>query len=164
MPTLAALLLHGWPGSFDQMSKLPPLLSDPAAHGGDPADAFDVVVPSLPGFGFSDRPKRRGMTVAQMAPLIADRMTRILGYPRYAGAGGDIGAIVARQLAGPFPAQIVGVQTDGDSPNIAQVPPGLSEAEQVFAEKAQAWTKTEGVYCVMQATRPQTAAAGRLQG
>ena len=157
---LAIVLLHGWPGLFYQMSKLVPLLSNPAAHGGDPADGFNVVVPSLPGFGFSDRPTKRGMTVARMAPLIDELMTQVLGYTRYAVAGGDIGAIVARQLAGQFPPHVVGVETNGDSPNIAKLPPDLSLAEQDFVKKAQGWIETEGAYIAMQATKPQTAAAG----
>src|SRR5205807_2608375 len=66
---LPLIITHGWPGSFFEMFKLIPLLTDPASHGGDPADAFDVIVPSLPGFGFSDRPAARGMTTARVAEL-----------------------------------------------------------------------------------------------
>lgn len=155
---IAIVLLHGWPGSFYQMSKLVPLLADPGSYGGDPADAFDVVVPSLPGFGFSDRPTVRGMTVGRMAPLIDGLMTRALGYARYAASGGDIGAGVVGQLAQQFPAHIIATQMNGGNPYIFQVPADLSATERAFVEKAQAWMQAEGAYAMLQSTKPQTLA------
>lgn len=90
------LLLHGWPDSFYRFHKIIPMLTDPARYGGDPADSFDVIVPSLPGFGFSDRPNASGMRSTRAAGLLGRLMTDVLGYRRYAAAGGDIGSRVTR--------------------------------------------------------------------
>ena len=92
------LVTHGWPSSFVEMLEIIPLLADPGAHGGDPADAFDVVVPSVPGFGFSDRPGR-GMTRSRVAALWA-RLMDGLGYPRYAAHGNDIGDSSSTRVTG----------------------------------------------------------------
>jgi len=89
---LPLIITHGWPSSFAQMLKIVPLLTDPARYGGDPADAFDVVVPSLPGFGFSDRPRARGMNGQRIATLWARLMADTLGYRRFAAAGGTSAA------------------------------------------------------------------------
>jgi len=89
---LPLVLTHGWPGSFIEFLDLLPRLTDPEAHGGRPEDAFDVVVPSMPGFGFSDRPRAAGMNVWRMADLWAGLMTR-LGYGRFAAHGGDFAAL-----------------------------------------------------------------------
>ena len=86
---LPLLLTHGWPSSFYEMHKVIGPLSDPAAHGGSPDDAFHVVVPSLPGYGFSDRPRRRGVDTQAIADLWARLMVDVLGYPRFGGQGGD---------------------------------------------------------------------------
>lgn len=97
-PTPIPLILtHGWPGSFLEMLRILPLLTDPASHGGDPADSFDVVVPSLPGYGFSDRPAHRGMNVLRIADLWVGLMGE-LGYRRFGAQGGDIGAGVSTAL------------------------------------------------------------------
>ena len=82
------IITHGWPGSFLEMLRLIPLLTDPVSHGTDPRDAFDVVVPSLPGFGFSDRPAQHGMSPFRIADLWAKLMDG-LGYPRFGAQGGD---------------------------------------------------------------------------
>jgi len=96
---LPIVITHGWPDSFYRMHKIIPLLTDPARHGGDPSDSFDVIAPSLPGYGFSDRPHQRGMTPKRTAELWAGLMTEVLGYRRFAAAGGDIGSGVTRLLA-----------------------------------------------------------------
>src|SRR3989440_7194973 len=93
------LLLHGWPDSFYRYHKVIPRLSDPASYGGNPADSFDVIVPSLPGFGFSDRPSARGATSIRTAELLARLMTEVLGYQKNAEAGGGIGDRVTALLA-----------------------------------------------------------------
>ncbi len=98
------LITHGWPSSFVEMLALIPLLADPGAHGADPADAFDVVVPSVPGFGFSDRPGR-GMTRSRVAGLWA-RLMEGLGYARYAAHGNDIGAVISGWLAHDAPERL----------------------------------------------------------
>ncbi len=84
---LPIILSHGWPDSFFRMYKIIPLLSDPASHGGDSADSFDVVVPSLPGFGFSDRPTENGFTSQRIAELFAKLMRDELGYTRFGAHG-----------------------------------------------------------------------------
>ena len=103
------LLLHGWPSTFFEMSKLLPLLADPASHGGDPDDSFDVVAPSLPGCGFSERPREPGMHKTRMASLFARLMTDVLGYDRFAARGGDIGAGVVSLLALDHPDRLIGI-------------------------------------------------------
>jgi pimeloyl-ACP methyl ester carboxylesterase len=92
------VMTHGWPSCFFEMTKILPLLTDPGHHGGDPADAFDLVVPSLPGFGFSDHATEHGMDVQRVAGLWNTLMTDNLGYPRFAAQGGDIGAGVTAWL------------------------------------------------------------------
>lgn len=89
------LLLHGWPGSVVEFQRIIPLLTDPGRHGGDPADAFTVVAPSLPGYTFSFRPNQRRLSVPEIADVFATLMTDILGYRRFAAQGGDWGAFVA---------------------------------------------------------------------
>ena len=83
------VVTHGWPGTFFEMHKIIPLLADPASHGGDPADAFDVVAPSMPGYGFSDHPSQRGMDVLGVGDVMAKLMTEGLGYQRFGAQGGD---------------------------------------------------------------------------
>jgi epoxide hydrolase len=95
---LPLVLVHGWPGSFVEFYKLLGPLTDPVAHGGKAADAFHVVCPSLPGFGFSSKPKERGWSSQRMAEVIAKLMAR-LGYERYGAQGGDWGAGITRWLA-----------------------------------------------------------------
>ena len=85
------ILTHGWPGSFAEMLEILPLLTDPGAHGFDAADSFDVVVPSLPGFGFFDRPTNEGMNTLRVADIWVALM-HALGYDHFAAQGGDLGA------------------------------------------------------------------------
>jgi microsomal epoxide hydrolase len=105
---LPIIITHGWPSSFWQMLKLIPLLTDPAGNGGDAADAFDVVVPSLPGFGFSDRPAEPGFT-KRMPDLWVRLMSGELGYQRFAAQGGDLGSSITEALAIAYPASLVGI-------------------------------------------------------
>ena len=81
--SMPLVITHGWPSTFFEMSKIIPLLADPGSHGGDPADAFDVVAPSLPGFGFSQASKERGMEIGRVADLWTKLMTENLGYPKF---------------------------------------------------------------------------------
>lgn len=149
------LLLHGWPSSFVQMLDIIPLLTNPA----DPNDvSFDVVVASLPGFGFSSRPTERGWSVARMAPLFHKLMTGVLGYERYAVRGGDLGAGVLTQMALLFPDAIVGMHTGGTNPWLGEIPNDLSPAEQQFVAAAQAWSYQEMAYAMEQSSKPQTLA------
>jgi len=155
------LITHGWPSSFVEMLALIPLLADPKAHGGDPADAFDVIVPSIPGFGFSDRPGR-GMTRSRVAGLWA-RLMEGLGYPRYAVHGNDIGAVINGWLAADAPERLIALHTlmpTFPPPVIGADVRPLSEAEQAFAALQERWQRDEGGYGLIQETRPQTLAYG----
>ncbi|HEX7734565.1 MAG TPA: epoxide hydrolase, partial [Ktedonobacteraceae bacterium] len=158
---LPLIITHGWPGLFFEMFKLIPLLTDPASHGGDPADAFDVIVPSLPGFGFSDRPTARGMTTARVAELWAHLMRDGLGYSRFAAAGGDIGSGVTQRLALAHPDLLVGIHLTFFG-SILPLPeqPNLSEAEERFLRDFEAWWREEGAYAGLHSTKPQTLSYG----
>jgi pimeloyl-ACP methyl ester carboxylesterase len=155
---LPLLMLHGWPSSFVQMLKIIPLLADPSAHGGDPADSFDVIAASLPGYGFSDRPTARGMSVAKMADLFHTLLTEELGYARYAVRGSDLGAGVISQMALAHPEAVIGLHTGGTNPYIGQVPGDLTEEEQQFVANAQQWMQTEMAYAMEHSSKPQTLA------
>lgn len=151
------LLLHGWPSSFVQMLDIIPLLADPAGHGGDAADAFDVVVASLPGYGFSDRPTRPGMSPAAMAPLFHQLMTGVLGFERYGVRSSDLGAAVAQQIARTQPEALVGIHVSGTNPFVPpDLPDDLSTAEQEFVQHAQQWMMTEMAYAMEHTSKPQT--------
>jgi pimeloyl-ACP methyl ester carboxylesterase len=155
------LITHGWPSSFVEMLELIPLLADPGAHGGDPADAFDVIVPSVPGFGFSDRPGR-GMTRSRVAGLWA-RLMEGLGYARYAAHGNDIGAVISGWLAVDAPERMIALHTlmpTFPPPVIGPDVRPLSEAEQAFAALQGRWQLEEGGYNLIQETRPQTLGYG----
>ena len=102
------LLTHGWPGSFTEFTQLIGPLTDPAAHGGDAGDAFHVVVPSIPGFGFSGKPTERGYNPERMADILAGLMER-LGYEAYGAQGGDWGAIISRVLAANNGDRVIGL-------------------------------------------------------
>lgn len=154
------LMMHGWPSSFVQMLKIIPMLTDPLAFGGSATDTFDVIVPSLPGYGFSDRPVERGMSVARIAALFHELMTTELGYTRYATRSSDLGAGVATQLAITHPEALIGTHTSGTNPYIAQIPDNLSAAEQAFVQQAQTWMMQEMAYAMEHTSKPQTLAYG----
>jgi pimeloyl-ACP methyl ester carboxylesterase len=159
---LPLLLTHGWPSSFVEMLKLVPLLTDPARHGADPTDSFDVVVPSVPGFGFSDRPAARGMTRSRVAGLWV-RLMEGLGYERFAAHGNDIGAVITAFIGLDYPDRLLGLHTM--MPGFPPPPPGvgaseLSEAERAFLEVQRRWEEVEGGYNRIQESRPQTLAYG----
>jgi pimeloyl-ACP methyl ester carboxylesterase len=156
------LLLHGWPSSFVQMRAITPMLTDPAAHGADPGDAFHVVVPSLPGYGFSDRPTSPGMSNGPVAELLHTLMTRELGYPRYAVRASDIGAGVAASLAMAHPEAVVALHMSGSNPwmDTDNLPGDLSPAEQRMVQDARQFKALHFAYALMQVTTPQTPAVG----
>jgi len=157
------VITHGWPSSFFEMSKIIPLLADPGSHGGDPADAFDVVAPSLPGFGFSDRPTQRGMQVLKVADMWAKLMTESLGYPRFAAQGGDIGAGVTARLGFAYPENLIGIHLTSVTRPTPYLGPGaeeLSEAEKAMLDQRERWQQAEGGYAHIQGTKPQTLSYG----
>jgi pimeloyl-ACP methyl ester carboxylesterase len=158
---LPLVLTHGWPSSFLEMAKVIPLLADPTAHGGDEADAFDVIVPSLPGYGFSDRPRTPGMNSARTADLWLALMTDVLGYPRFGAHGGDIGAGVSTRLARLAPAQMVGIHLSAIADaTLAPDSPPLTDAERQYLDRLAVWEEAEGAYSSLQRTKPQTIAYG----
>ena len=157
------VVTHGWPGSFWEMQKILPMLTDPASHGGDAADAFDVVLPSLPGYGFSGRPQQPGMHVFNVADLWAELMTEGLGYPRFAAQGGDWGAAVTSRFGFSHPDKLVGIHITliVGSPSLRDPESRpLSEAEQEFVSEQRCWRQDEGGYAHIQGTKPQTLAYG----
>ena len=154
------VVTHGWPGSFVEMQKLIPLLADPGAHGGDPADAFDVVVPSLPGFGFSARPTSPGMDFFRIADLWA-RLMEALGYARFGAQGGDFGASVSTALGLDHPGRLTGIHLNyvpgSYAPDLSSGPALSAEEEASLAAEAR-WAEAEGGYEHQQRTYPQTLA------
>ncbi|MGO9934463.1 MAG: epoxide hydrolase family protein [Steroidobacteraceae bacterium] len=151
------LLMNGWPSSFVEYTKLAPRLADPAAFGGLADDAFDVVIPALPGFGFSDRPTPPHQVFAE--DLFHALMTEHLGYPRYIAVGTDIGAGVATRLALKYPNSNQGIHTSAvvDPPLTATSPP-LTDAEKAYKVRCAQWEREEGAYEHLHHTRPQTVA------
>jgi pimeloyl-ACP methyl ester carboxylesterase len=157
---LPLILSHGRPDSFWRYAKVIPLLADPGAHGADPADAFDVVVPDMPGFGYSDRPTGPPLDSVAVAGLWAELMG-VLGYQRFGAAGGDLGSHVSRYLALDHPERVVAVhRTDAGVPVFAGDPADLAPEERAWIDGAADWGRAEGAYAAMHRTKPQTAAVG----
>jgi pimeloyl-ACP methyl ester carboxylesterase len=157
------IITHGWPSSFFEMYKIVPLLADPGSHGGDPADAFDVVAPSLPGFGFSDRPTQRGMDILRVADLWAKLMTEKLGYLRFGAQGGDIGVGVTSRLGFAHPENLTGIHLTSVTRPTPYLGPGareLSDAEKAHLDQREKWQQAEGGYSHIQGTKPQTLSYG----
>ncbi|MEO8747677.1 MAG: epoxide hydrolase family protein [Rhodanobacter sp.] len=158
---LPLIMTHGWPGSFAEMEQIIPLLADPGSHGGDPGDAFHVIVPSLPGYGFSQAPDRQGCSSAQVAGLWFKLMNG-LGYARFGAQGGDIGAGVSTWLAHGHPESVVGFHLNyisgGYRPPLGPGLAPITDAEQSFLDRAAAWADAEGAYEHMHRTKPQTLA------
>ncbi|HEX8509950.1 MAG TPA: epoxide hydrolase, partial [Propionibacteriaceae bacterium] len=155
---LPLLLTHGWPGSFLEFERVIGPLTDPEAYGGRAEDAFDVVVPSLPGFGFSTPVTEPGWTTARIARTWVELMDR-LGYHRFAVQGGDIGAGVAPEVGRVVPDRVVGVHVNGAlGPFIAEVDDEtaatLSEVEQDRLRRVEAFMQAEFGYIALQSTRP----------
>ncbi|GAA2626165.1 epoxide hydrolase family protein [Paractinoplanes durhamensis] len=159
-PALPLILSHGWPDSFWRYTKVIDLLTDPGAHGADPADAFDVIVPDMPGYGYSDRPAGAALDSIAVAGLWAELMA-VLGYQRFGAAGGDIGSHVSRYLALDHPDRVVAVhRTDAGLPAPGTDPAELTVAEREWLAGAAGWGAAEGAYAAMHRTKPQTAAVG----
>ena len=154
------ILTHGWPSTFVELLSLVPLLTEPEAHGID-GPAFDVVIPSLPGYGFSERPARTGVTMPYTAGLW-HRLMRGLGYERYGAHGGDFGSGVSTFMALNDPESMIGIHLSN-----LEVPPytgpgsrPLSEAERAYRTQTQRWDDVERGYSAIQSTKPQTLSYG----
>lgn len=155
------VITHGWPSTFVETLKIIPLLTDPAAHGADAADSFDVVAPSMPGYGFSDKPARRGMSPIRIAEMWHALMTDGLDYGKFTAQGGDWGAQVTTTLGLDFPDAVSGIHltmASGGSP----IPPDseLSDAEKEFLAHREWWQQAEGAYGHQHRTKPQTLSYG----
>jgi epoxide hydrolase len=149
------ILTHGWPGSIVESLKLIGPLTDPVAFGGDAADSFDVVVPSLPGFGFSQKPTETGWTVSRIASAWVELMKR-LGYTRWAAQGGDWGAVVTTALGAMQPEGLVGIHLNTQYAFHTQIPGTLSPEQRYAVETLALYTGDLGGANHLQATKPET--------
>lgn len=162
---LPLILTHGWPGSIVEFLDLIGPLTDPRAHGGDPADAFHVVIPSLPGFGFSGPVTEAGWTVERIATAWAELMSR-LGYERFGVQGGDIGAAVSPEVGRVAPQRVAGVHVNGGVGDFLPLPLAeeelatLTDLERDRVRRTEAFMQEEFGYISIQSTRPQTLAYG----
>jgi pimeloyl-ACP methyl ester carboxylesterase len=154
---LPIVLSHGWPSTHYEYQDVVLRLANPGAFGEDPADAFHVVVPSLPGYGFSDIPTRRGMTPRVMSTMFASLM-RELGYDRFGAAGCDWGAYVTALLGLDHPDALVGIHMgmlNFRAPDYERTP-----EDAAFGARAKAWRSEESGYSTIQGTKPQSLAYG----
>ena len=151
------LLTHGWPGSFLEFVDVIGPLTNPAAHGGDAADAFDVVIPSLPGFGFSTPLSSAGWTTQRIAEIWVELMDR-LGYDRFATQGGDLGAGVAPEVARIAPERVIGVHVNGTLGFVPEVDDetaaSLTDLERDRMRRVGEFMQNEFGYIAIQGTRP----------
>ncbi|MGH3340991.1 MAG: epoxide hydrolase family protein, partial [Propionibacteriaceae bacterium] len=154
---LPLIITHGWPGSVVEMLEVIGPLTDPTTHGGSAEDAFDVVVPSLPGYGFSGEPKEIGWDLGRTARAWAELMRR-LGYDRYVAQGGDVGAGVTDAMGRQAPDGLVGIHTNLLVPALNDVAslPAQTEQERAALAAIGTFQSTGNGYFVEQATRPQT--------
>ncbi len=158
---LPLLVCHGWPGSVWEFHKLIPRLTDPGRFGADPADAFTVVAPSLPGYGFSFRASQPRFGVPEMADALAALMSEVLGYARFGAQGGDWGAFVASRLAVDYPDRLIGIHLNllavRREPKLPENP---TDEERRYVDELQHWLREETGYQWIQGTKPQTLAYG----
>jgi len=161
------LVTHGWPGSIVEFEHIVGPLTDPRAHGGDPADAFHLVLPSIPGFGFSGPTRETGWEYRRVAGAFAELMRR-LGYPRYGAQGGDWGSAISRELGRVHPERVIGVHlnlipgaaaaSEPTEQELAGLDPAERERTRASWERTRAWTRDRQGYADLQSTRPQTLA------
>lgn len=162
---LPVIISHGWPGSILEQIKLIGPLTDPTAFGGSAEDAFDVVIPSIPGYGFSGKPTTTGWDHARIARAWIALMKR-LGYKRYVAQGGDVGGQITDAMAVAAPAELVGIHGNflfalsQDIANVIQVgaplPYDLTDQEQHALDKLRGFFTKNAAYAIEMATRPQT--------
>ena len=163
---LPLILTHGWPGSVAEFMEIIGPLTDPRAHGGDPADAFHVVAPSIPGFGLSGPTREAGWTEQRVAEAWAELMRR-LAYERYGAQGGDVGAGVSPKLGRVAPEKVVGVHVNAATVGFMPFPPleeseldELSDIEKARVDRIGQFMGDMFGYAQIQSTRPQTLAYG----
>ena len=153
---LPLILTHGWPGSVFEFQEAIGPLTDPVAHGGSADDAFDIVVPSLPGFGFSSKPKGKPIGPPTTARLWHELMTRVLGYTKFGAQGGDWGQAVTLQLALQFPDSMTGIHLNAAGAALGDAQP--TEEERAWLRASAAARATELDYFNEQTHKPQTVA------
>ena len=155
------LLSHGWPGSVFVFMEILPMLTDPARFGGDPADAFTVIAPSLPGYGLSFTPNQPRFSLERIADCFAELMTGVLGYEKFAAQGGDWGSFVTSRLGFAHPEKLVGIHVNLLSvrrdPKLIENP---TAEERVYLDQLNHFLKEETGYQWIQGTKPQTLAFG----
>jgi len=166
---LPVIITHGWPGSVIEQLKLIGPLTDPTAHGGNAEDAFDVVIPSIPGYGFSGKPTGTGWDTDRIARAWAELMKR-LGYTRYVAQGGDWGTPISSAMARQSAAGLLGIHINLPAtvpPEVAAalgggpLPPGLSDQERAVIDALMAYNKGgNSAYFTMLTARPQTVGYG----
>ena len=156
---LPLIMTHGWPGSIAEFMEIIGPLTDPDGHGGDPADAFHLVVPSIPGYGFSGPTRDRGWNPHRIAQAWDELMQR-LGYPRYGAQGGDWGSRISRELGIIAPGHVVGVHLNMLSTPAPEGTDDLTEEEKARLDRMRQFRATGSGYMAIQSTRPQTLAYG----
>ena len=161
--SIPIVITHGWPSTFFEMHKIIPRLTDPASYGGDPSDSFDVIAPSLPGYGFSETSKTSGMDVKAVAAIWDELITKELGYPKYAVHGGDIGAGVTANLGYYHHKNTYGIHLTAVTrpmPYLGENSKSLTDAEKDHLNQRLDWEQKEGAYGHMHRTKPQTLSYG----
>jgi len=163
------VMTHGWPGSIAEFTPVTGPLTDPRAHGGEPSDAFHLVLPSIPGFGLSGPTTETGWEYRRVAAAFAELMRR-LGYRRYGVQGGDWGAIISRELGRTHPRMVIGVHLnhlpgssavkEPDADELAGLSPSERRRTLASWERNQEWRRDRQGYADIQSTRPQTLAYG----
>ncbi|PYM48077.1 MAG: multidrug MFS transporter [Candidatus Rokuibacteriota bacterium] len=158
---LPLILSHGWPGSVWEFHKIIPMLTDPARFGGDARDAFTVVAPSLPGYGFSFAPGQARFGITEIADAWAQLMTDVLGYRRFAAQGGDWGGFITSRLGAAYPERLAGIHVNllslrRDLPR----PDKPTPEERAYLDDLGKWLREETGYQWIQGTKPQTLAYG----
>jgi pimeloyl-ACP methyl ester carboxylesterase len=152
---LPLIMTHGWPGSVIELLEAVGPLTDPTTHGGSADDAFDLVLPSLPGYGFSAEPAELGWNPGRIAQAWAELMHR-LGYTRYVAQGGDVGAAVTDTLGRQAPQGLLGIHMNLFVPGLGMPQPAESEAERAAAAALATFRTSGNGYLIEQSTRPQT--------
>ncbi len=159
---LPLLLSHGWPGSVFEFHKIIPMLTDPARFGGDPADAFTVVAPSLPGYAFSFKPGQKRFSVQEIASVFGQLMTEVLGYQRFAAQGGDWGSFITSVVGLRYPQHCCGIHLNlmplRRDAKVATNPDAPEQKK--YLEELAHFLKEETGYQWIQGTKPQTLAFG----
>lgn len=156
---LPIVLTNGWPSTFWELTGLARRLAEPSRHGGDPADAFTVIVPSLPGFGFS--PQRASFDGSQQTHELWHRLMREeLGFQRYGAQGGDLGAGITSRLAEAYPEEVVGIHVMAVANPASYDDATLTPQERAYVEQLATWSAQEGGYQHEQSTRPLTLSYG----